>query len=59
MSHREFIELISGFYHAFETRVSLSPPLAGVNRAVLLGVILLILDSCDLPVFQTLEVLVS
>ncbi len=38
---------------------SLSPPLAGMNRAVLLGVILLILDSCDLPVFQTLEVLVS
>ncbi len=38
---------------------SLSPPLAGGNRAVLLGVILLILDSCDLPVFQTLEVLVS
>jgi hypothetical protein len=38
---------------------SLSPPLAGGNRAVLLGVILLILDSCDLLVFQTLRALVS
>jgi hypothetical protein len=30
---------------------SLSPPLAGGKKAVLLGVILLILNSCDLPVF--------
>jgi hypothetical protein len=37
----------------------LSPSLAGGNRAILLGVILLILDSCDLPLFQTLEVLES
>ncbi len=32
---------------------SLSPPLAGGNRAVLLGVFLLIFYFCDLPVFQT------
>jgi hypothetical protein len=38
---------------------SLSPPLAGGNRAVLLGVILLDLDSYILPVFQTLEILDS
>jgi hypothetical protein len=34
---------------------ALSPPLAGGNRAILLGVILLDLGSCSLPVFQTLE----
>ncbi len=38
---------------------SLSPPLAGGNIATLLGVILLDLDSCILPVFQTLGVLDS
>jgi hypothetical protein len=38
---------------------SISLPLAGENRAILLGVILLVLDVCDLPVFQTLEVLDS
>ncbi len=38
---------------------SLSPPLAGGNIAVLLGVILLGLDSCILPVLQTLGVLDS
>jgi hypothetical protein len=38
---------------------SFSPPLAGGNIAVLLGVILLDLDSCILSVFQTLEVLDS
>ncbi len=38
---------------------SLSPPLAGGNIAILLGVIPLDLDSCILPVFQTLEVLDS
>jgi hypothetical protein len=55
----EAIELFSRFHHDSETRVSLSPPLAGGKRALLLIVILLILDSCDLPVFQTLEVLSS
>jgi hypothetical protein len=38
---------------------SLSPPLAGGNRATLLGVILLVLDSYGLPAFQTLDVLDS
>jgi hypothetical protein len=38
---------------------SLSPPLAGGNIVVLLGVILLDLDSCILPVFHTLGVLDS
>ncbi len=38
---------------------SLFLPLAGGNRAILLGVILLVLGSCILPVFQTLEVLDS
>ncbi len=38
---------------------SLVPPLVGGNIAVLFGVILLDLDSCILPVFQTLEVLDS
>ncbi len=38
---------------------SLSPPLVGGNIAVLLGVILLDLDSCILPIFQTLGVLDS
>ena len=38
---------------------ALSPPLAGGNIAILFGVILLDLDSCVLPVFQTLEVLDS
>jgi hypothetical protein len=38
---------------------SLSPPLAGEDIAILLGVILLDLGSCILPVFQTLEVLDS
>jgi hypothetical protein len=38
---------------------SLSPPLAGGNITILLGVILLDLDSCILPVFQTLGILDS
>jgi hypothetical protein len=33
---------------------SFFPPLAGGNIAILLGVILLDLDSCIMPVFQTL-----
>ncbi len=36
--------------------LSVSPPLAGGNIAILLGVILLDLHSCILPVFQTLGV---
>jgi hypothetical protein len=39
--------------------ITLSPPLAGGNIAILLEVILLDLDSCILPIFQTLEVLDS
>jgi hypothetical protein len=38
---------------------SFSPPLAGGNITILLGVILLDLDSCIMPVFQTLGILES
>ncbi len=38
---------------------SFSPPLAGGNIAILLGVILLDLDSCIMPVFQPLGILES
>jgi hypothetical protein len=38
---------------------SLSSPLVGGERAVLSGVILLLLNTCGMPVFQTLEILTS